>query len=93
MLGLEYDKISSVTFILNILQGLAKRLTYEGIDAVAIESFESLDVCGQRGQREGRVILTKGLQRYGRLAKYVKVGDCLALINDLPDAQVQIDDV
>ena len=73
---------------LNFFQGLAKRLSYEGIDAVAIESFEAIEVCGQRGQKEGRVILTKGLHRYAILARYVKPGDCLALINDAPDAQV-----
>lgn len=55
---------------------------------MAIEPFENVETCGQRGQDENRMVLTRGMKRYSILARFVDKGSCLAIKSDILEDQV-----
>jgi len=55
---------------------------------VAIEPFENVETCGQRGQDENRMVLTRGMKRYSILARFVDKGSCLAIKSGILEDQV-----
>ncbi len=55
---------------------------------MAIEPFENVETCGQRGQDENRMVLTRGIKRYSILARFVDKGSCLAIKSDILEDQV-----
>ena len=65
-----------------MLTGLAKKLRVQGVDAIAIENFESLDRLGQIGQEQSRKVISKGTKRVIRLRQMVPK-------TDKPDDQIE----
>ena len=71
------------------LQALCKKLRIQGLDAISIESFESIERVGELARTEDRVILTKRVYNVLQLKKWVlDPRHCYKLYTDKTDDQV-----
>lgn len=72
-----------------MLTGLCKKLRVQGVDAIAIENFESLDRLGQVGKEQNRKVISKGAKRVIRLRQMVPKGWVMDLKTDKPEDQIE----
>ena len=58
------------------------------MDALGLKSHEHWESCGEKAQKDNRIILTKD-RRHQRLAQYVGPDRCYALKSDKPQDQLR----
>ena len=75
---------------LQSLQGLCKKLRLQGVDAIALESYEHHDVAKEIAEKQDRMILTKSIKSALRLKQIFRKEHVLCITEETMNDQVKL---